>query len=44
LHEEHAPLVPAIEAILKEMLIHGRVAQIRSDTFERIRRRAAQGR
>jgi ABC-type amino acid transport substrate-binding protein len=43
LHEEHAPLVPAIEAILKEMLIHGRVAQIRSETLERIRRRAAQG-
>jgi polar amino acid transport system substrate-binding protein len=43
LHEEHTALVPVVETILKEMLAHGRVAEIRAETVERIRRRAAEG-
>ena len=44
LHEEHAQMVPVVEAVLKEMLVEGRVSEIRAEVFERVRARAAQGR
>jgi len=44
LHEEHIAVVPVVEAILKDMLVHGRIAEIRAEVLEQVRRRAAQGR
>jgi polar amino acid transport system substrate-binding protein len=44
LHEDHALLLPIIEPVLKDMLVRGRVTEIRSETLDRIRRDAAEGR